>query len=239
MSSALDVADREGRPAFVRFERRSVEDKAATLANGRWTGKDVDFALITPPYTRDVMPMKVPQWLELLRGQLDNGQIKQQWHDDYLRAYEAFRRGEEIPLTGAPIKGWGVISPAQQETLIKMHILTVEDLAAVNDEGIRRIGMGANELRDKAKAWLAQMNDKGALTVKMADVERQNRDLSGQVQALTLQVGGLLERLSMYEVDRPAQSFDVGQSAPDTGISATDILGTELPPSRRASKQRH
>lgn len=239
MSSASELVDREGRPAFVRFERRAVEDKAATQSAGRWVGRDVDYALITAPYTRDVMPMKVTQWLELIRSQYDSGQIKQSWYDDYVKSYEAFKRGEETPLNGTPVKGWGVISPAQQKTLIEMHILTVEDLAAVNDEGIRRIGMGANDLRNKARAWLTQLNDKGPLTLKVADLEREKDNLSCQVSALTTQVGALMERLSMYERKVAVNNvYSPGPHIEKSMISAEDILDTEPEDSKQIPRKR-
>ena len=64
MSQAAELASREERKPYVRFERMSVEDAAATLAAGRYVAKDVDYVLITPPYSKDVFKQKVKNWFE-------------------------------------------------------------------------------------------------------------------------------------------------------------------------------
>lgn len=224
---SMDNLNREDRPAYIRFERRPMEDRAASIAAGHYVAKDVDYALVTPPYSRDVFVVKVSQWLLNIKQDLDGGRIKQEWYDRYLKALESWKLGEEIPLHGIPIKGWGVISPAQQENLTRINILTVEDLAAVNDEGIRRIGMGAMELRDKAKAWLMQLNDKGPLTQKIAALESENRQLTGTIAGLNEKVQGLLDRLAVYErQDAQAAIYQQPYIEKET-ITAADIMDDE------------
>lgn len=188
MSSVGDMLERKERPAYVRFERVAVEDKAASLAAGHYVARDVDYALITPPYSKDIFKSKVTQWLDDLEQQVRNDRINPDWVKTYKEAYRAWQNGQEIPLSGTAIRGWGVISPAQQETLIQMNMLTVEDLAAINDEGQKRIGMGALDLKNKAKAWLAQLQDKGPLTQEMAAVKAENNILTSSVSNLTRQV---------------------------------------------------
>lgn len=215
MSAVGQVAEREERPAYVRFERVPEEDRAATLAAGHYVAKDVDYALITPPYSKDVFKSKVSQWLQNMQQDVSAGRLPEKWMHDYKEAYHRWQNGQELPVTGTPIKGWGVISPAQQETLIRMNCLTVEDLAAITDEGLQRIGMGAVDLKSKARTWLAQMGDRGPLTVKMAALENENAVLKGSVETLTRQVGELAALLKSQP----------GLEAMISGeISASDIL---------------
>lgn len=192
MSAVGEVSERKDRPAYARFERRAKEDKAASLKAGHYVAVDVDYALITPPYSKDVVELKVESWFKNMVLDVQNGRMPQSWSDQYHDAYDKFCRGEEIPLNGTAIKGWGVISPAQQATLIRYSILTVEDLAGVNDEGVRRIGMGSIELKNKAIAWLAQLRDKGPLTVEVAAVRAENETLKAQLATLAAQVATLL-----------------------------------------------
>lgn len=217
MSAVGELVDRKERPAYVRFERLAVEDKRASLEAGHYVARDVDYALITPPYSKDVFKIKVAQWLPDLKQQVHNQRIPQEWADDYEKAYRAWQNGQEMPLKGSPIKGWGVLSPAQQETLIRMNILTVEDLAGINDEGIRRIGMGAVDLKTKAMAWLAQLNDKGPLTQEIAAVKSENAILKSSVETLTRRVEEL-----MAKVKSPVPEEPVVVAA--AAISAADIL---------------
>ena len=217
--SVGELISREERPAYVRFERRPMEDKAASIREGRYVAKDVDFALVTPPYSKDCVEYKVEQWLINMERNVRDGRIPEKWADQWKASYNSWKNGQEIPLSGTPIKGWGVLSPAQQATLIAMNCLTVEDLAIINDEGLRRIGMGAVELRDKAKNWLASMKVHGAVTVQLAAMEQENRNLATTVESLKAQVEALKNM-----IPRQPEMVQVGRE-PD--ISAAELLEDE------------
>lgn len=207
--------ERKDRPAYVRFERVAVEDKAASLKAGHYVAKDVDFALITPPYSKDVFKIKVTQWKENMKLDVHNERLPVQWMEKYLEDYERWLTGQEIPLNGSPIKGWGVISPAHQKNLIEMNILTVEDLAGINDEGIRRIGMGGLDLKHKAKAWLSQLQDKGPLTQEIAAVKAENQLLKTTVASLEERVKDLAALVEAQKSEVPKDTVE---------ISADDII---------------
>lgn len=212
--SIADVSDRKERPAYATFHRVAVEDKAASLRAGQYVAKDVDMVHVTPPYSKDVMKWKVNDWFENMKGMVTKGRMPREWLEDYQRQYEAWKRGETPAPNGTAIKGWGVISPAQQETLTRMNILTVEDLAGVNDEALRRIGMGGMDLKNKAVAWLAQLKDKGPLTQEVAAIKSENRSLHSQVQNLQAQVEALM---ASVKVERQ-------ESAPESAITASDLI---------------
>ena len=218
--SVGEVLNREERPAYVRFERRPMEDKKASIDAGRYVAKDVDFALVTPPYSKDCVEYKVEQWLINMDRNVRDGRIPERWADQWKASYQSWKNGQEMPLHGTPIKGWGVVSPAQQQTLIAMNCLTVEDLAGINDEGLRRIGMGAVELRDKAKNWLASMKDHGAVTVQLAAMEQENRNLAATVETLKAQV----EALKGMIPKQPEVLVQVGR---EPEINADELLDDE------------
>lgn len=186
-----DIIDREERPAYVRFERRPVENKAESIKQGRYVAIDVDYALVTPPYSKDCVVHKVQNWLDNVRRNVKDGRTPQSWLDQWEKAYHAWKNGQEVPLNGTPIRGWGVISPAQQEMLIGISIRTVEDLAGVNDEGTRRIGIGAIDMKNKAVAWLNSMKNHGAVTVEMAALKQENETLRASLDGLKGQVESL------------------------------------------------
>lgn len=218
MANMLDE-QRDDRPAYVRFERVAIEDVQATLAAGHYVAKDIDMALITPPYSKDVMKYKVKAWFDILEQDVRNNRIPQSWLDRYKEAYAAFQKGQDLPLTGSPIKGWGIISPAQQETLIKMSVLTVEDLAAMNDEGIKRIGMGAIDLKNKAKAWLLQMKDTGALALQMADLQKKFANQEATIATQNEKIETMKRELAFHN-----PTGEVENVVPISGISASDVL---------------
>lgn len=188
--------DKEERPAYVRFEKRAEEDRDATIKAGHFVGRDVDFVLITPPGSKDEVVKKVADWLPQLRVNVKDNRMPGELADRYLKAYEHWARGEEIPPTGTPIKGWPVLSPSQQKTCIEgANIRTVEDLAQANGEAISRLGMGGYELKQKAEAWLKASSSIGtvvqenvALRIKVDTLESQIKALETRNAALAAQV---------------------------------------------------
>jgi hypothetical protein len=158
----------------------------------------VDYAHISPPYSKDVVVQKVTAWLAQLDQDVGMGRLPAQWRDAYKEGYAKWQNGQEMPLRGTAIRGWGVISPAQQENLIRMNILTVEDLACVNDEGLKRLGVGWLDLKNKARTWLDALEKKGEVTMKMAELEKQNilkdtliSSMEAKLATLTAQVSAL------------------------------------------------
>lgn len=219
------IAERTERPALVRFKRVAVEDKAASLAKGEYVAKDVDYALITPPYSKDVHEVKVATWLVQMDADLRNQRIQPDWVARYKEQYRLWTLGQEMPVNGTAVRGWGVISPAMQETLIRMNVLTVEDLAGINDEGLRRIGMGAMELKSKAKAWLATLHDRGPLTMRVAALETENAAL----QAIVENQSATIEQLQRQIPAAAPQLMAVETPA----ISAEDLLSDDEPVQRK------
>jgi hypothetical protein len=168
------------RPAYVRFEKRPIEDRDASIQAGHWVGKDIVYALVTPPGTKDVVVVEAEEWIKRLKREEAEGRIPGTFVDAYERAFEKYKKGEEIPVNGTPIKGWPPLSPAQQQNCIAMNILTVEDLANLNSEGMSRFGMGVVELKRKAANWLEAANSIGGIAARMTALEVEHKDLKDQ-----------------------------------------------------------
>lgn len=192
MSAVTEVMERKDRPPFVRFERRPIEDKVAGLKEGRYVGRDVDYALVTAPYSKDIFIQPVDEWMQNLLNEVQAERFPKSWFDRFREDYNKWKAGEEMPLRGTPIRGWLALSPAQQEMLIRMNVLTVEDLAIINDEGIQRIGPGGIELKYKAQAALQAANSTGPLVMENAHLKVSVSNLSTEVETLKGQVEKLL-----------------------------------------------
>lgn len=181
-------------PATIRFYTETIEDKVSSLKQGRWIGKDIDMVEVTPPYSdgKSNVKFKIKSWKEGLEKDAANNRMPRDWIDRYLAEYEAWKEGNKLPLQGTPIKGWSVIAPALQEELIRLKILTVESLAKINDEGLKRLGMGALDMKNSAVAWLAQ-SKKGKSTLEIANLKKKNKVLEGSIKSLE----GKLEKLEL------------------------------------------
>lgn len=213
--SVSEFEAKEDRPAFARFERRPVEDREATNREGRYITKDVDFVLITPPYSKDCVEHEVSQWLMNLRANVRGDRIPRKWLEQYEELYKRWQNGQEMPLYGTPIKGWPILSPAQQENLINMKVMTVEDLSQANDEGLRRMGMGGGDMREKARTWLNSAKGNGIVTMQMATLEADNKALRESVKTMA----DKLAELQVLLTSQAKQNFQPS----DVVISRIDI----------------
>ena len=192
MSAVGEIRELKERPAQIEFSRRAEEDIAASRKEGRYVTRDVDYVTVFIPYSRDTNVFTVEQWLANLQQYTREGRIPQDWLPNYTRLYDAWKNGQELPPNGTPVKGWGVISPAQQENLIHYRITTVEDVAGMGEDIMRKIGMGAMEIKNKAKTWLAQLNERGPMTMQISELQRENELLKGSIASLEAKIDRLV-----------------------------------------------
>lgn len=179
----MSTVDNE-RPPYVAFEVRPVEDRTASLAQGHYVAKDVIFATVTRPGSRDTSDFVAEEWLKRMQQQAQNGAIPPTWVDAFQQRFEAFKKNETLPEEGTPIKGWQVASPAMQQTLLQAGFRTVEELALAGDAEIRGIGTGAITFREKARAWLEEAKTKGVSVEKIAGLSQKISDLTDLTQRL-------------------------------------------------------
>ena len=222
--------DKEDRPNYVQFETRAVENKVETLKQGHYIGKEIDFVLVTLPGGRDVYESKVEPWFEKKEQQALNGRLDPEHLSYYKRAYKSWKEGQEIPIEGTPVRGWGVVSPVQEKTILMAGIKTVEDLAASNDESLRRLGMGGRDLVNKAKSWLSSVSDHGKVAMENAALKKDNEILKTTVASLEEKVNYLMQDLEEKQGARAVIESEVIDSPRET-ITADDILPdvTEVP----------
>lgn len=224
MSELIDMATREERPPYVTFERRAIEDPAASAKAGHYVAVDVDYVKITPAYTKDVIIRDVASWFEKLDGDFRNGRIPPTWIPRYRAAYEAWKNGQELPLDGTPIRGWGVISPAMQEILCNMKVLTIEDAARMNDDAMKRIGMGAGDIRAKAQAALKAAKDTGPLVMENAKLRSELTVANQNIEALTenlTRLTRIVEGMNQAQAPQPDPVYVDRDPDP---IAASDVL---------------
>lgn len=180
------------RPPYVEFGREAHEDRNASISAHKTVMKDVDMVYVTPIGTRDRLVKSVGEWFEELESKTKAGRIPPTWIPQYRGAYEAWQKGQDIPLLGTPIRGWSILSPAQQENIVKANIRTVEDLAQANEEALGRIGMGAAGLKEKASTWIKAQTGPAKLAA-------ENAALKAEIQNLKVRNESLEERFKKLE----------------------------------------
>lgn len=158
------------RPPYINFERRGVDRRDA---EGKVTMRDVDFALITPMGSRDVVEKPVKQWLEQAKWQAKTGRIPQEWVKHYQSLYDAWLEGQEAPVNGTSVRNWPAALKHEVKRLEDAGVRTVEDLAVANEETLAALGMGARSLKQRAEDWVKAQESGMAPLVAQLDTQKQ------------------------------------------------------------------
>jgi hypothetical protein len=156
----------------------------------------------------------------------------------YETQINAFKRGNgEGAIDGMPLKSWAQIDVAQVAALNARHIYTVEQLSAVSDGNLDKLGLGGRMLRDQALAYLNSRE----FGVPTAQLQASNSALQVENERLQAQVLELSARLAVQPpvtppapptLDAPAPVFDM--SGLGTAPPAPDLTGLGTVPAAPA-----
>lgn len=186
------MIDMSERPPFVRFEVRAVENRQKSIDDGRYIADDVEYVLVTPPGSKDCHEAIATEWIANKSHDVRAGRFKKDWLDAIKESFEAWRKGMELPVNGTPIRGWPLLSPARQEMYSHNNIRTVEDLAALTEEGLKNAGMGSRADKQTAMAWI-ERNADGGNALKVSALQSENADLKRMIEDLATKVRVLQE----------------------------------------------
>lgn len=197
------IREMEERPPYVQFEPRTIENRDASIKEGRYIAKDVNYVIVTAAGSKDTVERIADEWLADIERKASSSPPRfNPVHARHFKAmYEAFKEGNELPEVGTPIKGWAVISPAEQENIIRANVRTVEDLASINDAGMMRIGMGAMALKTKAMAWLDSANDHGKVSAQVSALKVKSEEQERRIDELMAANRALMEKLGSTSIE--------------------------------------
>lgn len=168
----------------VSFETRPVEDRNATEREGRRIYNDVDFVLIRPPGGKDEVIHIAQEWLKNKRRDALAGRFDLEWVELYEKAYSRWKQGQEMPVSGTPLKMCPSFSPAEVENCVSLNIRTLEELATLSEEGIGRLGMGGRLLKERAINLLKAAENGGKAAMQIEALQVENAELRARLEAL-------------------------------------------------------
>lgn len=193
----------KARPPYVIFELRPEEDRQASIEAGSARFRDVEFAIITPAGSKDRVERKVSDWFEHLEREVTGERFPVEWLNHFKEKFKAWKEGREVPVDGTPLTMWPALTPAQLKDLQGLHLRSVEDLAAANEEVIRRLGMGGRALKQQAVEWLKAANDVGKVAARVAALEVSKADQDKIIKDLTERNEALARELEVYKAAAP------------------------------------
>lgn len=183
----------QARPPHVVYERRAEEDRTASIEQGRYVSRDVDYAIVTPAGSKDRVERVVVDWFLMLAGEVKAERWPQTWLDQLRAGYDAWARGQTPPESGTPLSTWPALSPAQVKNWAQIGIRTIEELAEANEETLSAYGMGSRDMKSRAGLFLENAkSDSGPLVAKLraaeeliASMEVRMKSMEAQLQAAT------------------------------------------------------
>lgn len=166
MSNEQDTA----RP---RFFMKAVENKAKSTEEGRPVFDE-----------REMVEIRIPGDRLATHVNYVLDEHRQRWPDHY----SAFKRGEARAASGTPLEHWPQMTTGRVASLKALGVLSVEELSNLPDNMLPSLGMGARELREQARAYLAAAQDGAAASRAAAE----NADLRAQMERMQKQMEALL-----------------------------------------------
>ncbi len=105
-------------------------------------------------------------------------EAKEQDKQKYPMQFAAYVSGKSQAVIGTPIETFPLLETSQVATLKALSILSVEQLAAVSDNDLDKLGMGARELRSKAQGFIQAAKDCSHVTKLSAENERLSNEIA-------------------------------------------------------------
>lgn len=159
--------------ARPRFYMQAVENKAKSELEGRPVFDE-----------REMVEIRIPGDRLATHVNYVLDEHKQRWPDHYA----AFKRGEARAASGTPLEHWPIMTTGRVASLKALGVLSVEELSNLPDNMLGSLGMGARELREQARAYLAAAHDGAAASRAAAE----NADLRAQMLRMQQQMEALL-----------------------------------------------
>lgn len=144
----------EAMPPFVEFKEEEIEDRGATLSAGEFVGIPVDMIYVHPAGSKDCIVRNYKEWLEQKKQDASEGRFPKTHLYMIQEQYQAWKNGTPKPSYGTLLKEWKHSTPQLLKAMGAVHISTIEELALANEETIKRLGMGARALKNKAEMFM-------------------------------------------------------------------------------------
>jgi hypothetical protein len=128
----------------VNFYMRSLQDNYRSEKEGRPIFHDVPYVTIQIPGNQ----------LSII-----DTEVREEHKVRFPRQWQQFQNKQAVTTTGTPVEEWPAITRSRAEELKGIKFFTVEQIADCSDLQAQALGMEANTLRLKAKAYLSNASD--------------------------------------------------------------------------------
>jgi predicted RecB family nuclease len=166
-------------PPFVRF---GLEELNSRVTDGKVSLKEVHMVYVTQPGSRDTVAYKVDRWFAQMEKLLADRRIPPQWVEAWRQSYERFKQGLSPTVEGTPLEAWPGVSRRQMARLKELGIYSVEAVAQMSAEAVNNVGMGATELKVRAKAFLDTAKNISSVSEELVKLRLANEALREELE---------------------------------------------------------
>lgn len=210
---------------WPRFFLDTVEDAAASAVAGRPIYRDIERVELNFPGDPNKKPVR---------------NIRPEDQTRWPEEYGAFKRGQDVALSGTPIDHLPMLKPSMVRELKAIEIMTIEQLAALSDHGLQRIPMFGRQLKERAQAYLDSAAESAQLIeaqerenrhlAKIADLELRMENMSRQFNEFMARAMDRLDAPNPMMTHVPAQSDPMEQLRQGHKIEVGQSSFADLPP---------
>jgi hypothetical protein len=155
---------------YVKFYPKWVRNNFQSKQEGKEVGEYRDYVMIICP-----------------------GQPKSEVHREvrdsdkreYRNEWAAYKEGKEQRISGTPVELLPGLDKSRADSLKTIYIYTIEQLAEVSESAKHAMGMGANDLVNRAKGYL-QKN-----SAEVAALKQENTELRKTLEVMQAQIAAL------------------------------------------------
>lgn len=94
--------------------------------------------------------------------------------------YDHWKTGQEAPVKGVPLDKLPGMTSEMVERFKLLHLRSIEDAAQMTEGDLEKIGLGARDIRERAKAYLERM-PREQTNEDVADLKRQLAELQAML----------------------------------------------------------
>lgn len=132
----------------------------------------------------------------------------------FAETWALFEAEEEQVTEGTPLSEWTILNVAQRSELKALGFRTVENVAAMSDVQMDRIGMGARKLKRMAEGYIEGASESVDSAKMSSELEKRDKEIS----SLRAQLASALERLD--EISKAQAQEDAPKATSETPVAA-------------------
>lgn len=175
------------------FRPLAVENLHKSKLEGRPIFDDMEVCEIRVPGSRDVKVFPANTFSDWVTDPYTGSQVKRTYAERFAHQYRQFKAHFEQTKSGTPLTHVPFLTEGRRAELRALNIYTIEQLAAIDGQELKNIGLNGREQKNKAVEYIEQARisapniqmqaELDAMRSKMELVEEDNKLLAQKVAA--------------------------------------------------------